>query len=85
MDVIQLWKSEYSYLCYEIKFRGKPFALREFRGERVKLSVTFRAHLPRYKTEARSVKLVSMTYQLWYNIFLSQQNSLSRLISRRNH
>ena len=48
MDVIQLWKSEYSYLCYEIKFRGKPFALREFRGERVKLSVTFRAetHLP---------------------------------------
>jgi len=32
-----------------------------------------------------SLELISPTYQLWYNIFLSQQNNISRLISRRNH
>jgi hypothetical protein len=30
------------------------------------------------------LNLISLVYQLWYNIFLSQQNSISRLISR-NH
>jgi hypothetical protein len=33
-----------------------------------------------------SLELISIAYQTWYNIFfLSQQNSFSRLISRRNH
>jgi hypothetical protein len=29
-------------------------------------------------------ELISMAYQPWYSVFLSQQNSHSRLISRRN-
>jgi hypothetical protein len=32
-----------------------------------------------------SLELISPAYQSWYNIFLSQQNSISRLIGRRNH
>jgi hypothetical protein len=32
-----------------------------------------------------SIELLSPDYQLWYNIFFSQQNSISQLISRKNH
>ena len=32
-----------------------------------------------------SLELISLAYQSWYIVFLSQQNSISRLISRRNH
>jgi hypothetical protein len=32
-----------------------------------------------------SLKLISTAYQPWYSVFLSQQNSISRLISHRNH
>jgi hypothetical protein len=31
------------------------------------------------------LKLISLAYQPWYNVFLSQQNSISRFISRKNH
>jgi hypothetical protein len=32
-----------------------------------------------------SLEFISTVYQLWYNIFLSQQNNISRLIRRKNH
>jgi hypothetical protein len=31
------------------------------------------------------LEFISPAFQSWYNIFLSQQNSINRLISRRNH
>jgi hypothetical protein len=34
---------------------------------------------------AYSLELISLTYQPWNSIFLSQQISFSRFISRRNH
>jgi hypothetical protein len=42
------------------------------------LGLLVRSHSP------CSAELISMAYQPWYSIFLSQQNSHSRLISRRN-
>jgi hypothetical protein len=36
-----------------------------------------------------SLELINLVYQPWYSVFLSvfilQQNSISRLISRKNH
>jgi hypothetical protein len=32
-----------------------------------------------------SLKLISPAYQLWYSVFLSQQNSINQLICRRNY
>jgi hypothetical protein len=29
--------------------------------------------------------MIRLAYQSWYSIFLSQQNNISRLISRKNH
>jgi hypothetical protein len=37
------------------------------------------------KNSPCSAALISTAYQPWYSIFLSQQNSHSRLISRRNN
>jgi hypothetical protein len=31
------------------------------------------------------LELISLAYQPWYNVFLSQQNNISRFISRKNH
>jgi hypothetical protein len=39
---------------------------------------------PQRKYSPCSVALISTAYQLWYSVFLSQQNSHSRLISRKN-
>jgi hypothetical protein len=38
-------------------------------------------HMQIINAKPGSLKLISPTYQTWYNIFLLQQNSRSRLIS----
>jgi hypothetical protein len=44
----------------------------------------YMCHLQKKKKPC-SLELIISTYQPWYNVFFPQQNSISRLISRRNH
>jgi hypothetical protein len=55
-------------------------------NERIRLAID-RSYVPGRQDQTKSpcsAALISMTYQLWYSVFFSQQNSHSRLINRRN-